>query len=1549
MRKLYLFLVGCFLVSTAVAQSLPTVDFTGFNGGNLGTISPGWSEASGTSTPTGTFSSWTRDDFANVFANGDAGRINIWSTFVDEWIISPAFLANSQSELKFDLALTVFSGTGSASLGSDDSLAIRTSVDGGATWQQLAVYTSASAISNTGQAEVYSLAAFAGQTMQVAFYASSGTVNDPEDNDLFIDNIQILNPLADDLEVTQILSPSGAACFGSAETVSVEIKNSGSNSIDFAVTNTPVSVSVAGPVTTSYATTLSSGTLGSDSTMMVTVTTAGDFSLAGTYTLTAVASMPGDLGPSNDTLVGTSITSPTVTAPFLEDFETASIGSPGTFPAGWTITTPNTFSGWFVEADGVSNSTGTGPIDDHTPGGSIYVYTETSSGSLGDTYTLTTPCIDMGAVVAPRLSFWYHMYGASMGTLKVSVIAGGTVTDLDSIVGQQQTGQNDPWLEKVVDLAAYQGQVIQLVFTGTRGLSFTGDMAIDDVSIFQPLLDDVTATSTSTSFGCSNADSAIVSVTITNAGVQTATGVTATFSVDGGAPVAPETIPDSIAPNASVVYTFSATADLSVSGPHQIITGVNVLNDGDLSNNADTLDISNNLSFVTAPLTEDFETSIAGSPGTFPPGWTITTPNTFSGWFVENDGVSNSSNTGPIDDHTPGGSVYVYTETSSGSLGDTYTLTTPCIDLDTLQSPKLSFWYHMYGITMGTLKTSVNVGGVITDLDSLVGQQQSAEADPWLERVIDLSAFEGQIVQLVWTGTRGSSFTGDMAIDDISIFQPALSDLTPISTNLSGAACGLDSFTVVSITVENVGVDTIQSGSAQYSLNGGAYTVAETIPGPIAPGATASYTFAALANMSAPGTYTLDFVSTAMMAPDENLSNDSLSSSVDNIPSVTPAFPYQDNFEGPTFWASGGINSSWELGSPGNVVIDTAASGALAWVTGDSSDYNVNEASFVASPCFDMTNAPANSWVSMKVWWESEFSWDGANLQTSTDGGVNWSNVGAFGDPNNWYTDNSINGNPGGSQEGWSGRGTAGSGGWVLAAHPLDSSLIGQSAVRFRVAFGSDGSVVDEGFAFDDFTLSQPPVIGLPDSLVVCGTETLDAGNPGSTFLWSTGDVTQTLTLNNTTGVDIIDSSLRVTVTDTFGLSSEAIVVVTIPATTPDVMASETTANLCNGDSIAVATAMTTGGNGFVMYTWNTSPVQMGAIASNLPAGSYTVSVVDSLGCQDTDTVVIGEPTAVAVALDTIVTPLCFGDSTGEVSITTSGGTAPYTYSWDNGGVTEDLTGVPAGSYVGTITDANGCVLVSPTLTVGQPDSLTVALDALTDASCPDALDGAISITTGGGVSPYTYLWDNGSTDEDLTGLAPGDYVGTITDANGCDLVSPTLRVGSIDTFTVAGFSFAFTNGESVDFTNASSANATSFSWDFGDGTTSTLENPSHTYVANDTLTVTLIATGPCGSDTLTQTVEVSSVGIDKGLARFIRIYPNPSNGAFTVSFSEMNAQTVAVSVYTIHGQEVVREVSDKTVGNFNTQMDISNQPDGTYLLKIEVDGALYMKQILKH
>jgi len=148
---------------------------------------------------------------------------------------------------------------------------------------------------------------------------------------------------------------------------------------------------------------------------------------------------------------------------------------------------PNNFDyGWRVR-QGPVGSFGTGPLADHTTGTGNYVYTESSGGSSGSTASLTSPQIDITALTAPpQLSFWYHFYGAQIGSMNVQVSNnfGLTWTTLLTLSGQQQTSSSAAWIEQTVDLTAYQNDsILTFRFIGNSLGCCSGDMAIDDFKV----------------------------------------------------------------------------------------------------------------------------------------------------------------------------------------------------------------------------------------------------------------------------------------------------------------------------------------------------------------------------------------------------------------------------------------------------------------------------------------------------------------------------------------------------------------------------------------------------------------------------------------------------------------------------------------------------------------------------------------------------------------------------------------------------------------------------------------------------------------------------------------------------------------------------------------------------------------------------------------------------------------------------------------------------------------------------------------------------------
>ena len=132
----------------------------------------------------------------------------------------------------------------------------------------------------------------------------------------------------------------------------------------------------------------------------------------------------------------------------------------------------------------------------------------------------------------------------------------------------------------------------------------------------------------------------------------------------------------------------------------------------------------------------------------------------------------------------------------------------------------------------------------------------------------------------------------------------------------------------------------------------------------------------------------------------------------------------------------------------------------------------------------------------------------------------------------------------------------------------------------------------------------------------------------------------------------------------------------------------------------------------------------------------------------------------------------CNGGSDGTATAGASGGTAPYSYSWSNGATGANVSGLLAGSYTVTATDANGCTGMA-TVTIGEPAGISLTMNPK-DVSCSGGSDGSASVVISGGTAPYTYSWSNGSTNPAAFGLTAGSYSVTVTDANGCSASAST-------------------------------------------------------------------------------------------------------------------------------------------------------------------------------
>ena len=278
-------------------------------------------------------------------------------------------------------------------------------------------------------------------------------------------------------------------------------------------------------------------------------------------------------------------------------------------------------------------------------------------------------------------------------------------------------------------------------------------------------------------------------------------------------------------------------------------------------------------------------------------------------------------------------------------------------------------------------------------------------------------------------------------------------------------------------------------------------------------------------------------------------------------------------------------------------------------------------------------------------------------------------------------------------------------------------------------------------------------------------------GTPPYTYSWSTSPIQTTQTA---TGLSA--GLYYVIITDAAGCSKTACVKITGPAE----LICGISANdpLCNGSSDGSASANVVGGTAPYSYVWSTVPFQTTATATGLSAGTYTLTVTDANGCTTECSVHLSDP-ALLVCTPTATNVKCHGDSSGAVNASNVlGGTAPYTYLWSSGQTTAIVTGLPAGIYTVTVTDANNCSTSNVTV-VTEPSPLTCAANG-TMATCGNA-NGSLSASANGGTPPYSYAWNTVpvSTTANVSGVAAGNYTLTITDANGCTTTCSATVTGS--------------------------------------------------------------------------------------------------------------------------------------------------------------------------
>ena len=593
--------------------------------------------------------------------------------------------------------------------------------------------------------------------------------------------------------------------------------------------------------------------------------------------------------------------------PFEEDFENSSywtqgIGSGqtgtvhrGSFPMGnppagknWVVAPPpaNTGFAWSIR-QGPTATAATGPNGDHTTGTGKYVYTEADQGTNPTNTALITPCIDLAGMNCASVEFFYHMYGAHTGNLRVDIDTGENsaawVINVAKLQGAQQNSSADAWKPLVVSLDDYIDDIIRIRFIGVKNSNgLKNDISMDDIRVFEPNPIDLSLISVDNPENgyCSYSSNELLNGVIQNSGCLAVDTVPITYEVVYTSSTTGNTTTSThtelftnkvLELGDTMAYEFTTGPDMSGYGTYEIKVYADLYGDT-IENGNDTIGywtVEHDEPLSTFPYIVDFDGSgtVAGvgnssNPGSHNYDEFTEVPAATSGnfaWMVMN-GYTPTVNTGPLEDFSNFGN-YLYTEGDYGMAPVSAQWRTECVDLSGMTSPVIQFFYYLHGVDIGALRVQIvkdgenswsNIGGAMT------ASTTAGYKDEWEFKEIDLSNFAGDIIKIRFVGQKsGFGDAADICIDEIAIFDKANKDLGIVEIKPPGVRVSKHSYdananppaisndtTYARFKVRNYGKTAISS----YTIN---YTVTPTCGANA--GVSTSYSYAVTGNNIAAG------------------------------------------------------------------------------------------------------------------------------------------------------------------------------------------------------------------------------------------------------------------------------------------------------------------------------------------------------------------------------------------------------------------------------------------------------------------------------------------------------------------------------------------------------------------------------------------------------------------------------------------------------------------------------------------------------------------------
>jgi gliding motility-associated-like protein len=411
------------------------------------------------------------------------------------------------------------------------------------------------------------------------------------------------------------------------------------------------------------------------------------------------------------------------------------------------------------------------------------------------------------------------------------------------------------------------------------------------------------------------------------------------------------------------------------------------------------------------------------------------------------------------------------------------------------------------------------------------------------------------------------------------------------------------------------------------------------------------------------------------------------------------------------------------------------------------------------------------------------------------------------------------------------------------------ANLLGISAGTYSVIVTTASGCTNTA----TYTVTQPATALSAISTVIGDVTCAQGANGSASTTPSGGTGPYNYSWNSTpaqtaaTATGLTAGNYSVVISDANGCTTTQNILITEPpAITSTINVSDVT---CYGGANGSTAISVNGGVGPYSVSWSSNPVQSGLSAINLSSGNISATIIDANGCVAVNTVNIAQPPALNTIMTGWTPVSCFGGSNGTANVQSSGGTAPYTYSWNTmpAQTNANATNMIAGMFTVTVTDANGCATIG-TVTITEPTPVLVTVSP-GDTICPNQAF-MLAAYGSGGTGSYSYNWSpnlGNASSYTVYAAAPTTWTVSAVDANGCTS-APLTIAADVFQFSPANLSVSSSPsicaGASAQIFTSVNGNTGQLTWNwsinvFGPG--------PHTVYPTQTTTYSVNVTNVCG------------------------------------------------------------------------------------------------------